>query len=42
MVEHSGRLETDLLPRHEIALMTEFEIVKPPLDLRWEFEYGED
>ncbi len=22
--------------------MTEFEIPKPPLDLKWEFEYGED
>ena len=27
VVDHQDRLETDLLPKHEIALMTEFEIV---------------
>lgn len=41
-MDHLDRLETDLLPRHEIGLMTDFEIPTDALDLRWEFNYGED
>lgn len=33
VVDHQDRLETDLLPKHDIGLSTEFVINVPPLDL---------
>lgn len=41
-MDHETRLKTNLPEKIDVGLMTEFEIPKKIMDLRWEFPYGID